>query len=389
MSPSYLDDAATAKSTPQSEPIPGSAQVENSAGGHAWEVDAMERLRRFLILGTEGGSYYAGERDLTKQALRGVREAITHMPADAIREIVDVSVGGRAPRNDEAIYALAIAASAKDDATRAKALAQINNVCRTGTHLFQFAKFVGAMRGHGRALNRALGDWYRQEPGHVAYQLVKYRQRDGVTHADLLRLAHPGRTVSSGNPTQANLTESHAALYDFIVDDEDPELGVVEQIDVFLLCQRAEKPEQTAALIRSATKPIPREFLRTEHLNDPDVNRALVERGMPMTALIRNLANLTRRTSWRRSIAFTLSFENVESTGKRHLLALDVSGSMGSPMSGGLLSCREGAAAMAMATARSGDPFHTVAFTGRDGQAVVGFDASAPRVLADFAAGRI
>ena len=41
--------------TPQSQPIPGSAQVPNSAGGYTWQVDDWTRLDRFLILGAEGG----------------------------------------------------------------------------------------------------------------------------------------------------------------------------------------------------------------------------------------------------------------------------------------------------------------------------------------------
>ena len=34
--------------TPQSQPIPGSTQVPNSAGGYAWQVDDWTRLDRFL-----------------------------------------------------------------------------------------------------------------------------------------------------------------------------------------------------------------------------------------------------------------------------------------------------------------------------------------------------
>ena len=53
--------------TPQSQPIPGSTQVRNSAGGYSWQVDDWTRLDRFLILGAEGGTYYIGERELVKQ----------------------------------------------------------------------------------------------------------------------------------------------------------------------------------------------------------------------------------------------------------------------------------------------------------------------------------
>src|SRR5690606_2877479 len=53
------------KSTPQRDPIPGTNQVPNSAGGFAWQLDDWARLDRFLVLGSEGGTYYVGERELT------------------------------------------------------------------------------------------------------------------------------------------------------------------------------------------------------------------------------------------------------------------------------------------------------------------------------------
>ncbi|MEZ4618895.1 MAG: hypothetical protein R2867_25735 [Caldilineaceae bacterium] len=43
----------------------GTNQVMNSAGGYAWAVDSWTRLDRFLVLGTEGGTYYTGEQQLT------------------------------------------------------------------------------------------------------------------------------------------------------------------------------------------------------------------------------------------------------------------------------------------------------------------------------------
>src|SRR4051812_30364949 len=47
--------------TSQSDQIPGSDQVMNNAGGFSFQVDDWTNLDRFLILGTEGGSYYASE----------------------------------------------------------------------------------------------------------------------------------------------------------------------------------------------------------------------------------------------------------------------------------------------------------------------------------------
>src|SRR5207245_687871 len=70
--------------TPQSQPIPGSNQVRNSAGGYSWEVDDWTRFDRFLILGAEGGTYYIGQRELVKQN----HDTLVHcIKADGVRAV--------------------------------------------------------------------------------------------------------------------------------------------------------------------------------------------------------------------------------------------------------------------------------------------------------------
>jgi 60 kDa SS-A/Ro ribonucleoprotein len=65
--------------------------------------------------------------------------------------------------------------------------------------------------------------------------------------------------------------------------------------------------------------------------------------------------------------AFYLSFENAPTTGKRIMLALDVSGSMGASVFGmDYLSCREASAAMALVTAATEPQHRFVAFTAGD-----------------------
>jgi 60 kDa SS-A/Ro ribonucleoprotein len=41
-------------------------QIQNNAGGFVFAVSDEQRFLRFLILGTEGGTYYVGERVQTK-----------------------------------------------------------------------------------------------------------------------------------------------------------------------------------------------------------------------------------------------------------------------------------------------------------------------------------
>ena len=239
---------------PQSAPLPG--QVANSAQGFAWAVDDWARLRRFLILGSQGGSYYAREWKLTRENADAVERCLAADGARTVATIVEISDRGRAPKNDPAVFALAMAAGAADEATRRAALAALPRVCRTSTHLFQFVTFVEGFRGWGRGLRRAVGSWYAaRSVESLAYQAVKYREREGVTHRDVLRLAHPAGRVSAGNPT-LELGDEHRRLFEWIVRGGSAE-GLPRVVEGFTLAQKAELPA-SAAVARARVRPAAR-----------------------------------------------------------------------------------------------------------------------------------
>lgn len=52
------------KATEQTAPIPGmeAVQVKNNAGGFVFQVSPWTQLRRFLVLGAEGGVYEVTEQ---------------------------------------------------------------------------------------------------------------------------------------------------------------------------------------------------------------------------------------------------------------------------------------------------------------------------------------
>jgi 60 kDa SS-A/Ro ribonucleoprotein len=413
---SYLKRHRTRR-PPQSAPIPGSGQVPNSAGGFAWAVDDWTRLHRFLVLGSEGGSYYASEQKLTGENVKVLQRCLAEDGVRAVAEIARVSDEGRAPKNDPAIFALAMAAGVGDETTRKTALEALPQVCRTGTHLFQFATFVEGFRGWGRSLRRGVGRWYAaQAPERLAYQAVKYRQRQGVTHRDLLRLAHPAERVSAGNPT-LDVSAEHARLFEWIVRGGETD-GLPRIVEGFVRAQSAEKAGEAAAIVREYR--LPREAVKSEHLMSAEVWYALLEE-MPMTAMIRNLATMTRvgalgarsagtakvvaqlgdverirsarvhpigvlaalrtyqaghgargRHAWNpvREVvdaldaAFYSAFRNVEPSGRRILLALDVSGSMTWGEVAGVpgLTPRDASAALALVTAATEEQYEIVGF---------------------------
>jgi len=401
--------------TPQAEPIPGTAQLPNSAGGYAWAVDKWARLDRFLVLGVEGGTFYVGERELTRESAAAALDCLAEDGARVVRRVVEVSEGGRAPKNDPALFVLALAAGVGDDATRAAALAALPAVARTGTHLFHWLRYVKAFRGWGRGVRRAVGRWYTaKSPRDLAYQVLKYPSRDGWAHRDALRLAHPKA------PSVA-----HDVLFRYAVKGWEGvlELKGVGDMDVMERIEAVQAIRQmtpaAAARVIGVYK-LTREMVPTELLTHAVVWEALLD-GMPLTALVRNLGVMSKvgllvpgsdaartvvgrlgdRDAIRRARvhpvallaalrtyaqghgmkgqgawapvgqvvdaldgAFYLAFENVPATGKRVMLALDVSGSMVAPVHGlPFVSCREASAAMALVTAAREPEHRFVAFT--------------------------
>jgi 60 kDa SS-A/Ro ribonucleoprotein len=399
--------------TTQREPIPGSGQVPNAAGGYAWEIGDWGRLDRFLVLGSEGGTFYVGERALT---IDNAEALVRCLAADGVRtvaRIAAISDAGRAPRNDPAIFALAMAAKLGDEATRRAAYAALPKVCRIGTHLMHFAEYAQGFGGWGRGMRKAVGAWFNSKPAaELAFQLAKYQSRDGWSNRDLLRLAHP-RAASP----------SHDRLFAWAVKGElpigaaeDPALALIVAMDEL---KTIDDVSAAAELIRA--RRIPRECVPTPWLGSAEIWDALLA-AMPMTAMIRNLATMTRvgliapgsaaaaqvatqlrdpqrlgkarvhpiailsammtyksgrgvrgSGTWQPvasivdalDAAFYASFGTVAASGKRTLLALDVSGSMGTGAVAGVptLSPQIASAAMALVTAATEREHTFIAFT--------------------------
>lgn len=398
-------DAVTG-TVPQSAPLPG--QVANSAGGYAFAVDDWTRLDRFLILGADSGTFYVAERALVLENANAVLACLKADGLRVVRRIVEVSDGGLAPKNDPAIFALALAMKRGDDVTRKAAQEAVPQVCRIGTHLFALAEVVSALGGWGRGTKRAFAHWYTdRDPAQLAHQIVKYQSRNGWSHRDVLRMAKPCGH-ERGGALDALLHWSTKGWPDVGAEPHPDER--LRLVWAFERAKRSETPADTARMVEAYG--LPRECVRTEHLNDPGVWDALLRsgRGMPLTAMVRNLGKMTSvgllapmsdagrfvvdrlgdveamkrgrihplsllvalktyqqghgdkgSLSWSPlppvvdalDRAFYASFAAVEPTGKRWMLALDVSASMNSPFIAGMtgITPRVGSAAMALVTA--------------------------------------
>ncbi len=405
--------------TPQSAPMPETTQVPNSAGGYAWPVDHWVRLDRFLVLGSEGGTYYVAERELTLENAAAVLECLATDGARTVARIVEVSASGRAARNDAALFALALAAAHGDASTRSAALAAMPSVARTGTHLFQWLRYLNAFRGWGRGVRRAVAGWYAGRPAaNALYQVLKYPGREGWTHRDVLRMAHPKAATAAHDTVFRYAVRGWTGVADRGAESAGEVLATLEAVRRL----RHQAPAEAARTI--AERRLTREMVPTALLRHAVVWEALLER-MPLMAMVRNLGVMSKvgllapnseavqhvvarlgnrealraarvhplallaalktyaqghgmrgKRSWQpepRVVdaldrAFYLAFENVRPTNRRVMLALDVSGSMSARVAGmPYLDCREASAAMALVTAAR-EPFHLfTAFTTGNG----------------------
>lgn len=293
--------------TPQGEPA-REDQVKNNAGGFTFATSDENRLHRFLTIGTEGGTFHVGERELTRDNANGVVGKLAAAgDVRLIEQAVAVSTAGRAPDNDPALFALATAAGAqpgphlsKDAAVayRQQALDALLSTARTGTHILHFAAYAQLFRGWGPQLVKGVRNWYlSQEPDALAYQLFKYKGRDGWTQRDLIRL-----TMFKG--AGPRVPAGHAALLNYVAKGWDSE-SLPELAHAVAGAHAVSSVKQWVRLI-GTTRSLSWEMLPSEALREPEVWQALIAGGnLPPTALIRNLARLTTLGVLKQGDSFT------------------------------------------------------------------------------------
>ncbi len=402
------------KRTPQAQKIPGreNDQAQNNAGGVSFVLDKWKMLDRFLILGSEGGTFYVGEQKLT---IENASNAVKCIAEDGIRvvdRVVEISTEGRAPKNDPALFVLALC-SCEDFAnmeTRNHAFDQLSKVARIGTHLFHYVDFCTDLRGWGRGLKKAVSNWYLEKDiDRLAFQITKYQKRDGWSHKDVISLAHPKpETVLQNEIFQYITTEG----------ERKPRNEFINAVDIVKHPNIDEK--NTLELVEKYN--LPMEVVPTDK-RTPKMYERVLHNGAGLTWIMRNLGNLTRhgiisngkwdnvefvrnrledenqlakarlhplqilvalrtyasgggmrgKNTWipnpdiieALDNSFYKAFKFVEPTGKRYLLGIDVSGSMTFETIAGLpITPAEAAAAQAMVTYKTEERVVPMAFAG-------------------------
>jgi hypothetical protein len=187
---------------PQTIGLPG--QVANNAGGYSFPLPLEQEWMRYLIIGSksDNGSFYQCGGAIATTISRCIMAAVSSPGTceHLIRDIVNVSVNARAPKQEMTMMSLAAAiVFPPDNACKAQALAAINQVCRIPTHLFMLVQYIRDLsqdkakpgKGFGKGVRRALTEYYTSRGGlELAVLVTKYKNREGWTHEDLISLLH-------------------------------------------------------------------------------------------------------------------------------------------------------------------------------------------------------
>lgn len=269
-------------------------QVLNAAGGYVFEAKLEDQLKRFLILGTESGTYYVKEEKLSKSNTTMAQRALDQLGPKAVNVLVEVALGRLAPKKQPQLFFLALALSHPNPDVKNAAQAAFSVVVRTGYDLLIFVGQVDQLRGWGRKLKKTLAGWFNQPDNDLVYQVMKYRQREGWSLRDVLRKLrveplHPFQDavfhwLTKEDPSK--LAELYLLKPEGFVA---PEARLIQAHHLIKTPGFTE--EQAADAIRRFN--LPREVVPTNLLKSRVVWDALLEKAPPTMAL-RNLGRLQK-----------------------------------------------------------------------------------------------
>ncbi len=288
-------------------PVPGQMipvdprEVRNAAGGWVFPIDKWSRFLRFLIIGTEGGTYYVDEEKIQTENLLNTAECLREDGPRVVEITAQVAESRRAYKTTPALWALAMAMRSKDLETRRAAATNFLRVVRTGADLLNFAAIYlhggtgkearrhgEKLRGTGRLWRAAVRKFFFQDPEKVAHQIAKYRERSGVSMADLLRLSHP-KFHEEDQDRHAIARWILGKMGDLPPEAWEQASKVQRQLLAYEAAKQADSDEELIRLIEEHG--LTWEMIPSEK-RTPRVWRALLP-GMPAWAFVRNLGYLT------------------------------------------------------------------------------------------------
>ena len=346
-------------------------QIQNNAGGFVWQISDKEQVIRYLVIGSEGGNYYQTPQQVSSQCASCVLR-MTRTPDNfkwLIETIRDISISGRAAKQESTLLALATAiVFARTPADKTEALNAVKDCVRILTHMYMLIGYIKifSKAGHpvltkqasatkdpasnahsasvsnvvpvaggrnppvvgsgiGRGIRRVFGEYFYSRTGvEVANLMTKYQNREGWNIKDVLTLIHidPKRMKDDGGRLAIDYIFKPKEEFAPILAAAPPTADRVKQLlnaikEIHTIAERPLKPATNPSLAGLSNYQYGEELNRIVHLiNTVGICREQLPsqlfkyrkvweallmnkgangkgKGMPLTALIRNLGKLT------------------------------------------------------------------------------------------------
>jgi hypothetical protein len=182
-------------------------QVLNCSGGYVWKLTPIEHVNRYLVLGgaKDMGNYYKQADEVSHECALSVLQMIRSPDESQFVQLCHllkaVSLGGRAPKQEPVLLSVAAAIVFAKNSKEKEIAFETAKVCiRIPTHMFMLAGFVRDLsmaktvhkgKGWGTGFRKAMAHYYLSHTGReLAYHMTKYQNREGWTHADMIRMLH-------------------------------------------------------------------------------------------------------------------------------------------------------------------------------------------------------
>ena len=334
---SAADKASNNKNIDTDKNNDNGTDSDNDSCDYFHKITPKDYITRILILGSTENTYSASgkTKGLTKDSEKYIQDQIDSGNGNQVLDIVrSIYVDGRAPKQDNVLMVHAMLCRAADNTLRKSALALLQDY-RTIAQIYMWKNYhskMGESKGFGRAVKRNMNQWILQKtPDQLAYQITKYIKRGDWGFADLLKCIHTktgtgdDRVFPNGD-TKKNKEQLPATSIDLVlryaVDGFESMSQLANKYNltnekVFNYLSAVEfaktislkdddnndkvKEKNISTLIEIIQEfKLTREQITTAGLSLPAVQTALLVNKektrvtMPMTALMRNLANLTR-----------------------------------------------------------------------------------------------
>ena len=329
-------------------------QIQGAAGGFVWQISDQEQVIRYLVIGSEGGNFYQTPQQVSSKCASCVLR-MTRTPDNfkwLIETIRDVSISGRAAKQESALLALATAiVFAPTPADKTQALNAVNDCVRILTHMYMLIGYIKifSKAGHpaltqhasasasasasaptppvvtgsgiGRGIRRVFGEYFYSRTGiEIANLITKYQNREGWNIKDVLTLIHidPKRMKDDGGRLVIDHVFKTKEEFEPILATAPPTaervkqlLNAIKEIHTIILRPAASATASAAQATTQSeldriihlinTVGLCREQLPSQLFKHKKVWEALLHskgangkgKGMPLTALIRNLGKLT------------------------------------------------------------------------------------------------